>query len=98
MVTLTPLALAISQDGHYQANGWFIGSGVIEAGCKTVIGRRLKQSGMCWSQTGAEDILSLRCLVLGPHFDAAWKARREILDPQQAKSKRWSSDQIILPS
>ena len=98
MVTLTPLALAISQDGHYQANGWFIGSGVIEAGCKTVIGRRLKQSGMFWSQTGAEDILSLRCLVLGPHFDAAWKARREILDPQQAKSKRWSSDQIILPS
>lgn len=84
--------------GHYQANGWFIGSGVIEAGCKTVIGRRLKQSGMFWSQTGAEDILSLRCLVLGPHFDATWKARREILDQQQAKSRRWSSGSIILPS
>ena len=32
--------------GYYQAQGWFIGSGVIEAGCKTVVGRRLKQSGM----------------------------------------------------
>lgn len=89
---------ARTEDGLYQANGWFIRSGVIEAGCKTVIGRRLKQSGMFWSQTGAEDILSLRCLVLGPHFDATWKARREILDQQQTKSRRWSSDSIILPS
>ena len=32
--------------GYYQAQGWFIGSGVIEAGCKTVVGRRLKQSVM----------------------------------------------------
>jgi len=84
--------------GHYQANGWFIGSGVIEAGCKTVIGRRLKQSGMFWSETGAEDILSLRCLVLGPHFDATWKARRQLLDQQQAKSRRWTSAPVTLPA
>jgi hypothetical protein len=84
--------------GHYQTQGWFIGSGVIEAGCKTVVGRRLKQSGMFWSQTGAEDILSLRCLVLGPHFNATWKARRQLLNEQQAKSRRWAPDQIILPS
>jgi len=79
--------------GRYQANGWFIGSGVIEAGCKNVVGRRLKQSGMFWSEHGAEDILSLRCLVLGPHFDAAWKARRALLTRQQAKARRWSPDQ-----
>jgi len=76
--------------GRYQANGWFIGSGVIEAGCKTVVGRRLKQSGMFWSKTGAEDILSLRCLVLGPHFDSAWQARRHLLAKQQAKARQWS--------
>ena len=84
--------------GQYQANGWFIGSGVIEAGCKTVIGRRLKQSGMFWSQTGAEDILSLRCLVIGPHFDSTWKARRQLLDQQQNKSRRWHPDLLILPA
>ena len=82
--------------GQYQAKGWFVGSGVVEAGCKTVVGRRLKQSGMFWGQTGAEDILSLRCLVLGPHFDTAWKARRQLLHQQQAKSRRWTSDPIIL--
>ncbi len=87
-----------TQYGHYQAQGWFIGSGVIEAGCKTVVGRRLKQSGMFWSQTGAEDLLSLRCLVLGPHFDATWKARRQFLDQQQANSRRWTPDSIALPA
>lgn len=76
--------------GSYRAQGWFIGSGVIEAGCKTVVGRRLKQSGMFWSEAGAEDILSLRCLVLGPHFDAAWKGWRRLLAKLQAKARRWS--------
>jgi hypothetical protein len=79
--------------GRDQANGWFIGSGVIEAGCKTVVGRRLKQSGMFWSEPGAENILSLRCLMLGPHFDAAWKARRELLAQQQLKARRWLAEE-----
>jgi hypothetical protein len=87
-----------TQYGQYQSKGWFIGSGVVEAGCKTVIGRRLKQSGMFWSQSGAEDILSLRCLVLGPHFDTTWKARRQLLDHQQAKSRRWTPEPVILPA
>jgi hypothetical protein len=78
--------------GFYQAQGWFIGSGVIEAGCKTVVGRRLKQSGMFWSQTGAEDILSLRCLVLGPHFDNAWQALGHLRTKRQAKARIWSTE------
>ncbi|MBI2365926.1 MAG: hypothetical protein HYV01_13115 [Deltaproteobacteria bacterium] len=40
----------------------FVGSGVVEAGCKTVIGHRLKQSGMQWTVRGANDIIALRCL------------------------------------
>ena len=75
--------------GEYRAKGYFIGSGVIEAGCKTVVGRRLKQSGMFWSGTGAQNILSLRCQVLGPHFDASWKARRKLLAKQRLKARRW---------
>lgn len=78
--------------GECRAKGWFIGSGVIEAGCKTVAGRRPKQSGMFWSEAGAEAILGPRCLVLGPHFDSAWKQRRHLMARQQAKSRRWSQD------
>lgn len=80
--------------GEYQANGYFIGSGIIEAGCKTVIGRRLKQSGMFWSEIGAEDLLSLRCLIIGRHFNAAWLARRQILDSKQAKARRWLHPEV----
>ncbi len=46
----------------YRANGWFIGSGVIESGCKTVIGQRFKQSGMIWSLKGVKALLPLRTL------------------------------------
>ena len=76
--------------GHFRQQGYFIGSGVVEAGCKTVIGRRLKQSGMFWSETGAENILQLRCLIRSPHFEAAWHARRPILQARHAKARRWS--------
>jgi hypothetical protein len=41
--------------------GLFVGSGVVEASCKTVIGQRLKLSGMHWSAAGADAITTLRC-------------------------------------
>jgi len=41
--------------------GLFVGSGVVEASCKSVIGQRLKQSGMHWSENGADAITALRC-------------------------------------
>ena len=49
---------------RYRANGWFIGSGIVEAGCKHVVGQRLKQSGMFWTETGASAVLNLRCALL----------------------------------
>ena len=54
----------------------FIGSGVIEAGCKTVIGSRLKQSGMFWTVRGANAILALRCSHLNGCFEDYWERRR----------------------
>jgi hypothetical protein len=54
----------------------FLGSGVIEAGCKTVIGYRLKQSGMFWTVKGANAILSLRCSHLNGRFEDYWEGRR----------------------
>jgi len=47
----------------------FVGSGVIEAGCKTVIGSRLKQSGMFWTVRGANAIIALRCC----HLNGPWR-------------------------
>jgi hypothetical protein len=41
--------------------GLFVGSGVVEASCKTVVGQRLKQSGMHWTVNGADAIIALRC-------------------------------------
>jgi len=54
----------------------FVGSGVIEAGCKTVIGLRLKQSGMFWTVRGANAIIALRCCHLNNRFEDYWEARR----------------------
>jgi hypothetical protein len=54
----------------------FVGSGVIEAGCKTVVGARLKRSGMFWTVRGANAILALRCCCLNGRFENYWEARR----------------------
>ena len=53
----------------YRKNGLFVGSGVIEAGCKTVIGKRLKQSAMQWTVKGANSIIALRCCHLSGRME-----------------------------
>jgi hypothetical protein len=58
--------------GTYRALGFFYGSGVVEAGCKTVVGGRCKGSGMLWSELGATHVLDLRCSLFGNQFDQAW--------------------------
>jgi hypothetical protein len=63
------------QYGTFRSRGFFIGSGVIEAGCKTIIGARCKQSGMFWGVPGAENILALRCISASCRLDDFWKAR-----------------------
>ena len=60
----------------FRQKGYFIGSGVVEAGCKTIIGQRCKQSGMFWSRRGAENILALRCINHSHRLDMFWKDRR----------------------
>jgi hypothetical protein len=67
--------IARMQYGTFRKQGLFIGSGVIEAGCKTVIGARCKQSGMFWSAQGAENILALRCIHSSRRLDSFWKHR-----------------------
>ena len=60
---------------EFRKKSLFVGSGVIEAGCKTVIGSRLKQSGMFWTVRGANAIIALRCCCLSGKFEAYWEER-----------------------
>jgi hypothetical protein len=61
--------------GTFRKAGYFIGSGVVEAGCKTVIGQRMKCSGMFWSEEGGQGMLDLRCAFLSNRLDAFCQAR-----------------------
>jgi len=67
--------IARMQYGTFRRQGFFIGSGVVEAGCKTVIGARCKQSGMFWGKPGAENVLALRCIHASRRLDQFWKER-----------------------
>jgi hypothetical protein len=60
---------------EFRRQGLFVGTGVMEAGCKTVIGSRLKQSGMFWTVRGANAIVALRCCQLSGAFEDYWEAR-----------------------
>ena len=60
---------------HYQQfrqAGYPVGSGAVEAACKTVVAARLKQAGMRWSRTGAQALLALRSTVLSDRWDDVW--------------------------
>jgi hypothetical protein len=75
--------VARMQYGTFRKQGFFIGSGVIEAGCKTVIGARCKQSGMFWGVPGARNILALRCIHASRRLAEYWKVR---LDQHAARN------------
>lgn len=60
---------------RFRSQGLFVGSGVVEAGCKTIVGLRLKQSGMRWTVRGANAILALRCAELSGRWEEFWEAR-----------------------
>jgi hypothetical protein len=54
----------------FRSRGLFVGSGAVEASCKTVIGQRLKQSGMHWTVAGADSIIALRCREASSTWEA----------------------------
>jgi len=60
----------------FRSRGFFVGTGVMEAACKTIIGGRLKRSGMFWTVQGANSIIALRCCRLSGKFEDYWEARR----------------------
>lgn len=79
---------ALRREGQYFANnaermryaqfrrlGLFVGSGVVEAGCKILFGQRLKQSGMHWTMRGANSIIALRCIRLSGRWEEFYEMR-----------------------
>ena len=57
---------------RYHAAGLIISSGPVEAAAKTIVGHRLKRSGMRWTRPGGQQILNLRVHVLSNRWDAFW--------------------------
>ena len=61
---------------HFRDLGMFVGSGTVEAGCKAVIGQRLKLSGMRWNIPGATAIATLRCQDASNRWEQIWQRPR----------------------
>ncbi len=78
---------------EYRQLGIPLGSGVTEAGCKTVYTQRLKLSGMRWQKTGAQRILQLRVLRLSGVWDEAY--RRVLRGMKQPKV--WGQTENLKP-
>ena len=57
--------------GLFRAAGLFIGSGVVEAACKTIVGKRMKNAGMHWSKKNAEGVIALRCAIHSDEYGSA---------------------------
>ena len=61
---------------EFRSQHLFVGTGVVEAGCKALIGARCKQSGMFWTVRGSNAIIALRCSHLNGQFEGYWEGRR----------------------
>ena len=59
----------------FRTQGLFVGSGVVEAGCKTVIAKRMKQSAMKWTVRGANSIIALRCCHVSGRMEDFYEQR-----------------------
>ncbi len=88
---------------HYEefsAKHFPIGSGIVEATCKTLVSQRLKLSGMCWRMNGGQAILTFRAILHSHLFDNAWKMlsaeyKSEITLPKKIMSFRNETRKIV---
>jgi hypothetical protein len=61
----------------FEKQGFCTSTGVVESGCKVVVGTRLKRAGMHWTVKGANAIIALRCSKLSGRFEDFWQRRSE---------------------
>ena len=59
----------------FRSKGYQIGSGAAEGACKSVVGKRLKQSGMIWTRLGSSSVLALRLVWLNGRWEDLWTSK-----------------------
>jgi hypothetical protein len=57
---------------HYLAQGWPIGTGVLEGVCRHVVKDRMEQSGMRWTEDRAQAVLDLRAIRINGQWETYW--------------------------
>jgi Uncharacterised protein family (UPF0236) len=62
---------------EFEQQGYCTSTGVVESGCKVVVGTRLKRAGMHWTVKGANAIIALRCSKLSGRFEDFWERRSQ---------------------
>src|SRR5205814_4901777 len=62
---------------HYLAQGWPIGTGVVEGACRHLVKDRMEQAGMRWTKDGAQAMLDLRAVRINGDWDAYWQFHRQ---------------------
>jgi hypothetical protein len=76
-ITFLKVHKELMRYNQFRKQGLFVGSGVVEAGCKSLIGQRMKHSGMEWSVRGADAIIALRCVIKSGRLQEYWETRAE---------------------
>ena len=71
---------------RFRDNGLPIGSGVVEAACKSIVKCRLCRSGMRWTRRGGQTILTLRALVKSERWDAFWMQYKKVYLPKSLQN------------
>lgn len=77
---------------HYLAQGWPIGTGVVEGACGHLVKDRMEKAGMRWTREGAQAILDLRAVRLNGDWDAYWQFHR-----QQQHQRLYATPPASLP-
>jgi len=77
---------------QYLAQGWPIGTGVVEGACRHVVKDRMEQSGMRWTEAGAQAVLDLRAIRINGQWEAYWAYHR-----QQQHERRYAGKGSVAP-
>jgi len=62
---------------QYLAQGWPIGTGVVDGACRHVVTDRMEQSGMRWTEDGAQAVLDLRAIRINGQWERYWAYHRQ---------------------
>jgi len=94
---------------QFQAQGWPIGSGIVESGNKLVVEARLKGSGMHWAGEHVNPMLAMRNILCSDRWKEDWPKvatrlrqqnarKRQVLHQARASAESALTQQLLLQS